>query len=176
MELKEIESLTFVYSQAHDELARFTEDLEAELRKLKRQRRERLKRLVQAAVNSKAALALALADAKDLFDKPRTRIMHGVRVGFMKQRGQIVMDDETTVIKRIREKLPADQAELLIRVRESVHKPAVYDLIAADLKRLGIVINNDEDVPFIKPTAGDIDKLVDALLAEDADDLQDAAA
>jgi len=77
---------------------------------------------------------------------------------------QVTFADEAATINRIRQQLPTAQAELLIKRTEKVHKPGVYDLTAADLKRLGITIDADSDEVVIKPIDGEIDKLVDALL------------
>ena len=84
----------------------------------------------------------------------------------MKKRGKVVIDDESAVIARIRKLLPEEQAELLIRVRESVDRNAVCDLSAADLKRLGIRIADDEEVVIIKSVSSSLDRLVDALLKD----------
>ncbi|MCR6497388.1 hypothetical protein LJB71_14990 [Thermomonas sp. S9] len=70
------------------------------------------------------------------------------------------------MIERIRRLLPAEQAALLIRVREAVHKPAVYDLTAGDLKRLGIRIEDDCDVVVVKDVAGELDRMLERLLAD----------
>jgi hypothetical protein len=47
----------------------------------------------------------------------------------------------------------------------------VYDLTAADLKRLGIRVTDDSDVPVIKVADSDIDKMVDALLGDFENDV-----
>jgi hypothetical protein len=58
-----------------------------------------------------------------------------------------------------------------------VHKPAVYDLVAGDLKRLGIKISDDTDVAIAKIAGADIERMVDALLkADDAPASTEAAA
>ncbi len=173
--LQELENLTKDYADAYSALCNCVETLEAELREVKRRRRPQLIKLIQAAATTKTALSLAVTASPDLFKKPKTRVLHGVCVGFRKQKGKVTFDNEGAVIRRIREQLPRDQAELLIRVQESVHKPAVYDLVAADLKRLGIKIEDDEDKPVVKSADTDIDKLVDALMAED-DGVTEAAA
>lgn len=54
----------------------------------------------------------------------------------------------------------------MISVKESVHKPSVADLTAADLKRLAIRIEDDSDVVTIKTSSADIDKIVDALMKD----------
>ncbi len=59
-------------------------------------------------------------------------------------------------------------------MRESVDLNAVSDLTGADLKRLGIRIEADTEAVVIKPTDSEVDKLVEALLA-DAERIEEAA-
>lgn len=165
MDIQTIDTLTAAYATARsalaDEVARLQEELEA----AKRKRLAAIRARVKAVADRHAELSAALEDASELFKKPRTRTLHGVKVGYQKQPGKVVIDDEEAVIKRIRAQLPEAQADLLIRTRESVDKNAVADLSVADLKRLGIRVTDDSDAIVIKPTDGEVDKLVDALLA-----------
>jgi len=176
MTLQEIEAITSDYSAKYDQLSRFVEDLESELRKLKRQRRERLKRLVQEASNARAALKLALGDGKDLFDKPRTRILHGVKVGWRKQKGKLTWGDDAQLVKKIRAAYE-DDAGVLVATVEKPRRETLEKLPAAELKRLGIAVEDDKDEVVIKAMTGDIDRLVSLLLdeGEDAEDLGEAA-
>lgn len=166
MDLNEIEVLADAYSAAREKLADLVNELQAEIEDAKRRRIAAIKRAVAMTADRYAELHAAVDDGRELFTKPRTRTFHGVKVGLQKQRGEVVIDDEERTIARIRELLPKDQAELLVRVKESVHKPAVYDLIAQDLKRLGIKVENDTDAIVIKPADRDVDKLVNALLKD----------
>jgi hypothetical protein len=175
MDLYEIEELTAQYSEARGKLAELVGVLHAEIEAAKRRRIAAIKRAVAATADKHAALHAAVDGAHELFGKPRTRTFHGVKVGMQKQRGQVVIDDEERTIARARDLLPEDQVELLVRVRESVHKPAVYDLVASDLKRLGIKIEDDTDAVVIRPTDRDVDKMVDALL-KDAERIEEEQA
>jgi len=164
--LADIEALTANYALARRELGSRVQVLQDELEVVKRRRLDGIRNGVEAVAALHDELKAAIEANPALFDKPRTRVLHGVKVGYIKQRGQVVIKDEAAVIARIRKLLPKDQAELLIRVKESVHKPGVYDLTAADLKRLDIAISADTDAVVIKPTDTEVDKLVNALLAE----------
>jgi arsenate reductase-like glutaredoxin family protein len=167
MNLTEIEALAQRYAESYRELEGAVQTLEDGVRTIKRKLLPTIRRLAEESADHKGALLAAIADAKTLFEKPRTRLMSGVKVGLTKRRGQVVIDDEEATIRRIRELLPYNQAELVIRVRESVHKPAVYDLTGGDLKRLGIKIDADTDEAIAKIAGEDIERMVDALLAND---------
>lgn len=168
--LKDIEPLAARYGTARGELAVLVGELEGEVHVVRHKYVARIKRLVAAAKEAREKLSIAIGESKELFEKPRTRTLHGVKVGYRKAKGEITWDDEARVIARIRAQLPKDQVELLIRTTEAVHKPAVYDLVAADLKRLGIRIEGDGDEIVIKDATGEVDKLVEELLSEESEE------
>ncbi len=165
-----VEDATRAYAAARARLAAEVEALETALAEVRRRHIGAIKTLADKAGTQQAGLRALIEQVPDLFDRPKTITVDGVKVGYRKAKGKVVVVDEAATIARIRKLLPADQAELLIRRTEAVHKPGVYDLIAADLKRLGITIEDDTDEVVIKPVGSDIDKLVDALLKSYAED------
>jgi tryptophan 2,3-dioxygenase len=167
MNLNEIETLAQAYAESYRELEGAVQALEDGVRTIKRKLLPTIRRLAEESANHKGAVLAAITDSKALFEKPRSRVLAGVKVGLQKRRGQVVIDDEEATIRRIRELLPKDQVELVIRVKESVHKPAVYDLTGGDLKRLGIKVDADTDEAIAKIAGEDIERMVDALLTDD---------
>lgn len=167
----QIEAKIKDYAAAAEALAGAKDACEEEIRAVKRKRLPLLRRLADTLHSARDALAAAIEASPEQFVKPRTITLHGVRVGFVKFKGRIEWDDEAAVIARVRKLLPADQAELLIRVKESVHKPGVYDLTAGDLKRLGIRIEGDGDEVVIKDALSDLDRLIEAWL-KDAEEIE----
>lgn len=168
--LTEIESLCADFSAARAALEDLTEQLREERRKAVRNKIAHLRCLV-VEVNVKQETLMAAVEASpELFERPRTRSFDGVKVGYRKSKGKVVIADEAKTIERIDKLLPTNQAELLVRVRKSVDKTAVVDLTAADLKRLGIAIEEDTDAPVVAFAKTDLDALVDALLADEGED------
>lgn len=169
-DMQTIELLAAAAAEARGVLAERVQHLQDSIDALTRAALPEIRQAVRAAAGDLDRLRAAIEAAPELFEKPRTRVLNGIRCGYMKQRGEVSMADEAKTIERIRSLLPKDQAALLIRTRESVHKPAVYDLTAADLKRLGISIAEDHDAVYIKLADSAVDKVVAALLkgAEDA--------
>lgn len=170
MTLAEIDDLAKAFAVEHGQL----EDQVVELERLVAELRMRflpgIKAAAASAARTKDQLSAALGCSAELFAKsPRTIVLHGIKVGYGKQRGKVVVDDEAATIARMRKLLPDEQSSLMITVRESVHKPSVYDLTAADLKRLGIRIEEDTDQIIIKLVDSEVDKLVDRLLQEYAE-------
>lgn len=169
-DIETIETEALTYANAMNALATEVNALQIAIDDAKRRRLPAIKRLVERAAHSKGRLYKAIAESRALFERPRTQVLHGVKVGYTKAKGKVEIDDEAAVIKRIRRLLPEDQAELLIRTEEHVHKPAVYDLSVDDLKRLGIEVTGSGDQVVIKLLDSDIEKIVDALLKGNDDD------
>ena len=167
LRLDKIEDQAREYAAANAATLRLAEALKAAIAAVCAAHVGKIKTAAQAAAVERETLMALLADAADLFAAPRRSLtVDGVRVGWKKERGKVVITDEAATVQRIRERLPEDQAELLIRRVEKVHKPGVFDLTAADLKRLGIKIEDDADAPFIKDIEVPIDKLVAGLMDE----------
>lgn len=102
----------------------------------------------------------------ELFEKPKTRTLHGVRLGWMKQRGKLEWDDDRALIDALR-KLLGEEAEGLIRRTEKPIAARLQDLPARDLRRLGVRVADDTDVVVIKTADDALDKLIDALIGDD---------
>jgi hypothetical protein len=168
--MTEVEKLTAAYAGARAALSVIVSELSIEIDAAKRARIKAIRASVARALDAKSELHAAIKTSAELFEKPRTRSLHGVKIGFRKGNGSIEWDDEESVIKRIRAKLPEEQAELLIRKKESVYKEALDDLTADDLKRIGVRVEGGGDVVVIKDTAGEVDKLVAALLKEEIEE------
>lgn len=171
--MEHTETLTQDYRRDHDLVAERVQDLEDEIEKLKRRRLPGIKSAVRAAAESRARLAAHIEQHPELFTKPRTVTIAGIRVGLMKGKGKIVVDDPDTTCRLIRKQFP-DQADTLIKVTERPVLKALGNLTSAELKRIGANVEDTGDEIVIKPVDGDVDKLVNALLAE-AEQWEEAA-
>lgn len=168
--LKEIESLTKTYADRRGALAGTVGGLNDELEQVKRKYLARIRREVAAAKDAEANLRSAIEGSPELFTKPRTVTVHGVKVGFQKGKGKVVFEDADQVLKLIKKHL-GDQAELLIVTEEKPNKDAIAQLPAADVKRIACSVVGTGDQVVIKDAAGEVDKLVAALLKEDAEEV-----
>lgn len=164
--LSEIEKLTKAFADVRQQLAERVRSLEDEIMGLKRRRLPVIKNTVNAVIERQSHLKAALEDSKDLFVKPKTLIIHGVKVGFQKAKGKITWADDAQVVKLIKKHLP-EQADVLIKTTEKPIKDALTNLPAADLKRIGVTVEETGDQPVIKATDSEIDKFVDGLLKEE---------
>lgn len=163
-----IEARAKAFADARRELAAAMEELEDELRRARRRRLPRIKRLAALAAAEHDILAQAIDTNRALFVKPRSRLFHGIRVGLQKGKGKLVIASPAAVVKAIRKHFP-DRLEDLVKVTETPLKGPLQRLSAADLKRLGVEIEDAGDEVLIKPADSEIDKLVEALLEEPAE-------
>ncbi len=165
--LNNIDKLAEEYSDALQELDDSAAIMKAELRQVQRRELPSMQRAAVRAAKAREELKRAIKASPSLFDKPKTKTLHGIKLGFKKQKGKVVFADEEATIKLMKKELSEDQLELLIRVREDVHKPAVYDLEVKDCKRYGITIENDTDEVYIKQAVSEFEKLIDGWLEDE---------
>lgn len=169
--LATIEALTRDYARAHECLTERVKSLEEERSKITRQRMPGIKSAAVQIAEAHALLKAAIEAGPHLFQKPRTLVIHGVKVGLQKGKGEIKFANPENVIRLIRKHL-SDQEDQLIATKESLVKAALSKLSIAELKKIGCQIVDTDDQVVIKAATAEIDKLVSALLAE-ADKLED---
>ena len=165
--LAEIADLCRFYADARERLADVSEEIRDERRAAVRRKMPVLKRRIAETSAAEDALRAAIATARDLFIKPKSRAIEGVKVGLRKLPGKVECD-ETAAFAAIRRKLP-EQAPSLIRIKESLNKDAVRRLDGRQLAAVGVVIYDVEDEIVIRTAPDDLDRLVDTLLADDED-------
>jgi hypothetical protein len=160
-----IEARAKALAASRAELAERLQVLKDELEVAKRRRIQGVKNSLDRMLGDLSELEAAVIEGKALFDKPKTRVLHGIKVGYRKQPGQIQFENETDLLTTIH-RLYGEDAHQLINTKESVSKTALADLPAKDLKKLGVTLTDDTDVVTIKPADSDLDKLISALIGD----------
>lgn len=173
--LGEIEILTKDFSAARGTLRDRVQNLDDEIAALKRKYLPGIRKAVEAATEKHSLLKAAIEEAPSLFEKPRTYIFHGVKVGYQKQKGTVKIDkkDYDRVVKLIKKHFP-DTWGIYVEVKEKPLSSTLQQLSVQDLKKLGITVSDTGDAILIKSTDSEIDKLVNALL-KDEEEVEDAA-
>ena len=152
-----IEALCREYAQARERLAETGGGIKDE-------QRAAVRRIAEVSV-AKEALIEAIAGAPHLFERRRTHAFEGVKVGYRKGQGKVEFHDESKAIARVRKRLPEHAAQL-IRVKESIDKNAARKLGGNVLAAAGISIAEVGDEVVVAGAGDDLDKLIDALLAD----------
>ena len=154
---------------AHAELGqsikKLLDGVEARMRSVIDDALPAVRELARAYAVSEAEIIDRLNDAVDEFQKPRTRIFSGLKVGFQTGKGSVVFDegDEQNVIALICDILPEEQAAALIRTERSVNKDAVKRLPKELLERIGCTIDKPENEVVFHSVDGDIERLFKTL-------------
>lgn len=139
-------------------------ELDKAIELLKRTELPKLRKWVAAAAEAEAALKAGIEAAPELFVKPKTVTLHGIRCGYMKGKGGIEWDDADRVVTAILKHLP-EQAEQLIRWTGKPLKEALNQLDVASLKKIGCRVVDTGDQVVVKPVDGAGVKMAQALLA-----------
>ena len=167
--MNEIDRGAKLYRDAREVLTSHVNALNDDVEKARRTHLPNIKRAVERVRTNESELRRLINDSPEHFDKPKTQVLHGIRVGFKKGAGKLEFDDADQVVKLIRKHF-AEQFDLLVKVTERPNKEALSQLTVAELKKLGIEVQSTGDVVFIKDTVSDIDKLVAAMLKQDEEE------
>ncbi len=164
--LRTIDLLAEDYRAARTRLADLIAALQDEIEAAKRRRLPEIRATVAQVADARAALEQAVADSpRELWSRPRTRTLHGVRVGWATQKGRLVWDDTADLVQAVRRRLP-DRADELIRTREEPVRTALARLDPKTLAQLGVRIEGAGDTIIVRDAIGELDRLIDALLGD----------
>jgi hypothetical protein len=173
MTILDVEAKTKSYADARDAVSAIVSAIEEEIAAVKKRHMARLKKAVGIMAERQAELKATIEDNTDIFAKRRTQVFYGVRVGYMKERGKLVWEDDNILIKLIKKYYP-DEWTAYVKVVERPLKSSLEQLSAVELKRLGIQVTEDSNVVFIKSVDSELEKMIDAILHE-AEEIKDAA-
>jgi hypothetical protein len=167
--MQQIEQKAMKLAAVRDALAGTHMAHEEEAAALLKKYRPRLLKLTAEFKAAADELQQAVAQAPALFVKPRSVILHGIKAGYQKGKGKLSWEDDEQLCKLIRKQQP-DLVEVLIKVTETPVKAALNELPAADLRKLGIEVEDTGDVPFVKLADTEIAKTIKALLKDKGDE------
>lgn len=163
--METIESQAKVFAGARAELAERLNALREEQEAAKRRRLQGIKNALARVQEAHGELRASVEASAALFEQPKTRVLHGIRVGWMKQRGKLEIADAEACVAALRRVL-GEEACAYIKVTEAPIRSSLANLPAKDLKRCGVTITDDIDSVVIKAADGDLDKLIDALVGD----------
>jgi hypothetical protein len=161
--MTDIEAATRAYAQAREALSARVRELQDEIERVRRQAMPSIRRALAAAQERRHELVTAVQAAPYLFERPRSVVFSGVRVGYQKGRGALTWDDDARVCELIRRHLP-EQADTLIRVIERPVKSALSALPTDDLRRVGVRVVDTGDAVIVRAIDDELDRLLASLL------------
>lgn len=159
-----IEQQALKASAARTALKDLVSQLDEETRALREIYRKRLIRLTETAAKEQTALLDLVKTSPRLFDKPRSVTFYGIKCGWAKGKGVLVIADEDKTVALIHQHLPHLE-DTLVKVSKVPVKTEIAKLPVNDLKRIGGKIQDVDDAAFVKTTDSEVDKLVSTLMA-----------
>jgi hypothetical protein len=172
-----IDYLAHQYANNRELLAERVAKFEAEVTAVRTRLLPGIKTAAAAAANVQGDLSAEITRHPELFEKPRTMTLRGIKLGYQKGKGKITWDDDAKVIAAIRRTFAQDTADKLIAIVERPVKDALANLPAHELRRLGVQVEEAGDHVYIKASDSEVDKLVARILEEGAvDDAETVAA
>lgn len=161
--MTEIEARTKAYADARNRLSEIVTELTDGIEALKRDNLPRVRRAIARTAELESLLKADLANAAELFTKPKSVVLHGIRVGFEKGKGAIQFEDEDKVVQLIERRLP-ELAEQLVKTTKKPLKTGLAQLTVQQLKSIGCTVEEVGDQVLVRAVDKDVDKLVGALL------------
>jgi hypothetical protein len=161
--MKELEASSKAYADARASLAQLVAELEEARRAFLAANAPKVRRKLQRVAELEAQLKQDIDASRHLFVKPRTVVLHGIKVGLEKGTGKIVFDDPDQVVALIDKKLP-DMADVLTITERKPNRKALAQLTVQQLRSVGATVEEAGDRVVVRAVDGDVDKLVMALL------------
>lgn len=168
MNLNTIQTLTENLASALQKIEVLATERERKLTAIMEEYDSLLRPHAAAFTGRRAALKGAIQSAPELFKRPRTHIFAGIKVGYQKQKGKIVIVDEAGTIAKMIKMLGDEEAAHYLNVVTTVNKTSVSSMPGDIMKKLGIEITADTDAIVIKLEESALEKTIAALMAETA--------
>jgi len=169
--LEDLQKRAASLSRLRDTLAELLATLQSEIDTVKTGHMAAIRRAARQIAQQHQELAAQIAANPQLFAKPRSYVVDGLKFGLQKQKGKMSWDDDAGLCRRIADLaekglLTEEQAALCVRTKAAPVASALEQLDAKLLKRLGITVSADTDAPLIKSVDSEVEKAVNAVIRD----------
>lgn len=172
--LAEIESLTRTFADQRQKLLDRVQTLQAEMEAAKRRHMAGIRKALADTTEAQSRLHNAIDGARHLFLKPRSVVVAGIKVGIQKGKGTVTWDDPEVVANAIEFEM-AGQLDAFVKTTRRPIVEALLKLEEPTLKRLHCRLIPGKDDVLIKPTGGELDRFLNALMADVAEQAAETA-
>lgn len=163
--LKTFEEKTGVYAEASNILSGTVAEMDKEIAAIREKYTPSIVEQATHLSQARNELEAVILENPDSFKKPRTIEVNGVKIGFRKKAGKVIIESDSNTIKLIRKKL-SEKADQLIVVKESISKTAAKTLTVKEAASIGVTLTADTDEVVISNEKSDIEKLVESFFKE----------
>ena len=174
--MEQIEQLAADARRRRDQLNKHCNVLQDSIQEIMRQAAPAIQRESEIIATIEQEIADLVEANQSLFAKPKTRVLHGFKIGLRKKPGKITWKKAANVVARIKQKLSITDAAKLIRTEEVPDKEALEKLPAQTLRALGVSVIDAGDVVIVNPTDTDLDKMVKGFMDAAQTAVEDQAA
>ena len=172
--MNEIEKLAQAFAATREILAGRVSELEQELELVRKRHMAGIKRCINIAADQSSRIRSMVEESRELFGRPKTVVLYGIKVGFAKGKGKLDWEDDDTVVRLIERHFP-DQAEVLIKTTKKPRKDGLNGLTVAELRKIGVTAEDTGDVVVVRAVDTDVDRIVKALLKDQEENCEEAA-
>lgn len=151
---------------ARADLRAVTEELQAQLDAIRQGALDMMRAAIKDFRNQSSVLATLVESNPAMFEKPKSRTLHGWHIGFRKKPGRICVPDEAQTLDLIRTHLP-ELAQVLIVQHEAVAKAPLNQLTPDQLKLIAVEVVDDSEQAFCKSVGDDVETLLNTVLGRD---------
>ena len=153
------------YADALAEYQALTALMRDEIRHVTARHLAAIRHLFNGLKDRQADICAEIQAHPEWFVRPKTRVIHGIKLGLRKRKGRLVIPDATRTVQRIKA-LYEDDIGVLIKATETPLKSGLEKLSAKELKRLGVEVTDDSDDVVFVAAADGFDELIDFLIAD----------
>jgi len=174
--LEDLQKRAGALSALRDKLAALLANLQSEIDTVKTGHMVAIRRAARQIAQHHNELSDLIAANPELFVKPRSYVVDGLKFGMQKQKGSLQWKDDQALCQRIGKlaeggAISIEQASLCIKTSEKPVAAGLEQLDAGLLKRLGVTIAADTDAPLIKSVDSEVEKAINAVIREATKDV-----
>ncbi|WP_422099127.1 hypothetical protein [Variovorax sp.] len=167
--LAEIQKKAQTLSETRDKLSALFITLESNIATVKNGSIGDIRRVARQVASQHNDLVDLIKANPELFAKPRSFIVEGIKFGLQASNGSLKWDDDAKVCERIERlategEISPEQAELLVVTERKPVANAMRQLEPKLLRRLGVTLEGAGDQPLIKSVDSSIEKAVTAVI------------
>jgi hypothetical protein len=170
-----LEQLAKTYRQSLDILAHRVTVLNAAVQAAQDRHMPDVRLAIAAALDAQAKVIAAIDQRRDLFVKPRSMTLCGIKLGIGKQRGRTKWPKTEKLLAAMKRVFSPATYKGFVVAKEEPNKAALANLPAPELKKLGVTIVDTGDAVFAEPAKSTIDQQVAQLLDDAADEQAEKA-
>lgn len=163
--IQQLERRVQDYADTLAEYNTLTAQVRDEIKQVTARHLAAIRRLFNGLQDQQADICAEIKAHPEWFQRPKTRVIHGIKLGLRKRKGRLVIRAAARTVQRIKE-LYEDDIGVLIKTTETPLKSGLEKLSARELKRLGVEVTDDSDDVVFVSTIDEIDNLIDFLIAE----------